>query len=102
MLQERPTIVLPQALHERFAGFYDDECIIMDLSGVDIVDTVFLAELARLRTYRLGRGLMQGRLVVDSQNVRNALSAVGFERNWPIFKTVDEAVASFDGPPLYA
>lgn len=110
MLQETPRILTvpdcfrasSEELHEQFLGLYDNTHIIIDVTGVDTLDPALLAELAQLRLHRREKGLLLGRLVVDSQNVRNALSAVGFERHWPIFRTRDEAIASFDGPDLYA
>ena len=110
MLQETPRILTvpvcfaasSEELHTQFLGVYDDAHIIIDLAGVDTIDPALLAELAQLRLHRRAKGLLLGRLVVTSPNVRNALSAVGFERHWPIFRTLDEAAASFDGPSLYA
>jgi len=110
MLQETPRILTvpvcfrtpAQELHAQFLRVYDEALIVVDLTGVDTLDPALLAELAQLRLHRRTKSLLLGRLVVASQNVRNALSAVGFERHWPIFRTVDEAAASFDGPNLYA
>lgn len=111
MLQEQPRIVafgrdqrVPTTaeLHERFLSLYDQSEIILDLRGIDLIGVTFLTELAHLRLYRRNHGLLLGRLVVDSQQARSALSAVGFDRNWPIFKTIEEAIASFDGPQLFA
>lgn len=111
MLQEQPRIFafgreerVPSTgdLHEQFLELYDHPQIILDLRAIDLLGVAFLAELAQLRLHRRTRGLLLGRLVVDSQRVRNALSAVGFERNWPIYRTIEEALASYDGPELYA
>ena len=110
MLQETPRILTvpdcfaasSEELHNRFLELYDDAYIIIDVTGVDTLDPALRAELAQLRLHRRTNGLLLGRLIVTSQNVRNALSAVGFERHWPIFRTVDEAAASFDGPDMYA
>ncbi|HKU66485.1 MAG TPA: hypothetical protein VJP85_01800 [Candidatus Baltobacteraceae bacterium] len=74
----------------------------IDLTGIDTIDPALFTQLAQLRRHRHSQGLLRGRLVVDSRNVRNALSAVGFERLWPIFSTLEEAIASFGGPPIYA
>lgn len=110
MLQETPRILTvpvcfaasSEELHKQFLDVYDDAHVIIDVTGVDTLDAALLAELAQLRLHRRANGLLLGRLVVATQNVRNALSAVGFERHWPIFRTIDEAIASFDGPELYA
>ena len=110
MSMAQPTVLVldsgstrsPRHLNERFLSVYDEPLIVLDLSGVDTVDPVFLAELAQLRVHRRDKGLLLGRLVIGSQNVRTALRAVGFERHWPIYATLEEALASFDGPPVYA
>lgn len=88
-------------LQAQFLLLYDDERIIVDLTGIDLLDVDFLAELAQLRVYRRAKRLLVGRLIVDSQPLRTALSAVGFERDWAIFRTLDEALLSFDAAPLY-
>ena len=109
MLPEQPRIVAfgpddraPSTadLHERFLTLYDLPQIILDLRAIDLLGVAFLAELAQLRWYRRTHGLPVGRLVVDSQYARNALSAVGFERNWPIYRTIEGATTSFNGPDL--
>lgn len=97
-----PFVTCRTKMRERFAQAYDDPLLIIDLSGVHLVDGAFLDELGKLRDHRRSRSLQLGRLVIDSPYVRNALSAIGFERNWPIFRTIEAAVTSFDGPPLYA
>ncbi len=83
------------SLHGQFLALYTSEFIVIDLSGIDMLHPDFLAELSQLWRQRERNGLLLGRLVIDSPNVRNALSAIGFERHWPIFSTCDEAVASF-------
>jgi anti-anti-sigma regulatory factor len=93
---EEPLSTSRAELHERFVKSYEDPRVIVDLHGVDLLDGAFLAELAQLRTHRDAHGLAEGRLVIDSPYVRTALTAVGLEHNWPVFRTLDEALASFD------
>lgn len=108
MLKDTPAILAfgndftdtPQRLRERFLEIYQTPMVVMDLSGVDTIDPAFLSELAQLHVHRRQLGLMLGRLVVDSHGVRNALRAVGFDRHWPIYATLEEALASFEGPEL--
>ena len=83
------------SLHGQFLALYTSEFIVIDLSGIDMLHPTFLAELSHLWLRRERNGLLLGRLVIDSPNVRNALSAIGFERHWPIFSTCEEALASF-------
>jgi hypothetical protein len=92
--------VSPEELHEQFISLYDHAFVIVDMSGADTLDPAFLVELAKLRLRRRNKGLPLGRLVVDSQHLRNALTAVGFERYWPIYRTREDAIRSFNGPPL--
>ena len=95
MLHETPRVLkVPESLALSSPDF-DKALLIVDLSGVDTLDPHFLAELARIRVRRRRKGLPLGRLVIDSQHVRNALMAVGFERYWPIYRTCEEAIRSF-------
>lgn len=96
-----PFVMSHTKLREHFGAAYDDPLLVIDLSGVHLVDGRFLDELARLRSHRQERGLQLVRLVIDSPYVRSALSAVAFDRNWPIFRTIGAALNSFEGPPLY-
>ena len=92
----------PDRLHRRFLAVYDAPQIVIDLSGVETLDPLFLRELAKLKTHRRERNLQLGRLVVDSQYVSKALRAVGFDRSCPIYPTLEEAIASFDEARTYA
>jgi hypothetical protein len=89
-------------LQERFRSIYDEPHIVIDLRGRKAVDVAFLSDLAQLRVHRNARGLMPGRLVVDTPKLRESLRAVGFDQHWAVFETLNAAVDSFDGPPVYA
>jgi anti-anti-sigma regulatory factor len=91
-----------QELHEQFLALYEHAFVIVDLSGLDTLDPAFFVELAQLRLRRRSKGLPLGRLVVDSQHLRTALTAVGFERYWLMYQTREGAIESFKTPPLYA
>jgi anti-anti-sigma regulatory factor len=93
---EDPLDIPRNELHERFRESYEDDRIIIDLHGIELVNGAVLAELAKLRTHRNERGLEAGCLVIDSPYVRTALSAVGLERNWSVYQTLDEALESFE------
>jgi len=103
VLRVREHLAMPAAcLHEQFLALYHCEFIVIDLSGVDILQPALMAELSQLRLRRKHNGLLLGRLVIDSPNLRNALSAIGFERQWPIFRTCREALASFGKARFFA
>jgi anti-anti-sigma regulatory factor len=95
-------VVLPDQLHDKLEALESAAQIILDLHGVETVDPHVLAELAKIRQHRRKRGLLLGRLVVGSPHLRSALTAVAFDRHWLIFKTLEEAIASFKSAPLYA
>jgi anti-anti-sigma regulatory factor len=104
MLHETPSILAvadsffasPNDVEAQLQALYDRRCVIIDLRGVDRLDPAFVAELGKLGMYRRAGGQALGRLIVDSRSIRNALSAVGFERNWPIYRTLEHALASFE------
>ena len=89
-------------MHTRFIEVYDCERIVIHMTAMDLPPPAILSELAQLRVYRDANKLLLGRLVIESPCIRKALRAVGFERQWPIFRTRDEALASFEGPRLFA
>jgi anti-anti-sigma regulatory factor len=96
MLHETPRILrVPESLAASSPEF-DRARLVVDLSGVDTLDAQFIAELALVHVHRRRKDLPLGRLVVDSQNLRNALIAVGFERYWQIYQTCEEAIRSFE------
>lgn len=92
----------PHEWHERFLALYDTPRIVVDLSNLTVLKEHFLAELALMRAHRRASRNLLGRLVVPSEAIRASLESVGFAKNWPIFETLEEALASFDGPEIYA
>jgi anti-anti-sigma regulatory factor len=97
LMYEEPLGAARGELHERFVRSYEDARVIVDLQGVDLIDGAFLVELAQFEAHRHTRGLQSIRLVIDSPYVRTALGAIGFERNYRVFTSMEDAVASFDG-----
>ncbi|HLI94818.1 MAG TPA: STAS domain-containing protein [Candidatus Baltobacteraceae bacterium] len=93
---EEPLGISRAELHERFVKSYEEPVLIIDLHGIDLLDSTFLSELVQLRTHRNEHGLESGRLVIDSPYVRTALNAVGLEYNWSVYESLDEALASVD------
>ena len=101
-LQNERNALRPHEWHERFRDLYDVPRIVVDTSGLTHLNEHFLAELALMRAHRHASRSLLGRLVVPSQAIRTSLAHVGFAKNWPLFETLEEALASFDGPEIYA
>jgi anti-anti-sigma regulatory factor len=95
-------VILPEEFQQKLDSLESAARIILDLHGVETIDPHVLKHLAKIRQRRRKRGLASGRMVVDSPHLRSALSAVGFDRHWPIFKSIEEAAASFEHPRRYA
>lgn len=101
-LQSDGIAARPHEWHERFLTLYDAPRIVVDMSAVTGLSEHVLAELALMRAHRRAAHYLLGRLVVSSEAILAPLESVGFAKNWPIFETLEEALASFDGPEIYA
>jgi anti-anti-sigma factor len=72
--------------------------VVIDLSAVTFMDATCLGKLAGMQRERLGKaGLLPAALVVAYPPLRRLFTLVGFEHVWPIFSTLDEALAG-DSP----
>jgi anti-anti-sigma factor len=72
--------------------------VIIDMSAVTFMDATCLGKLASMQRERLCKaGLRPAALVVAYPPLRRLFKLVGFEQAWPIFSTLDEALA--DGSP---
>ena len=88
------------AASEQFAQLLAPACdrpnVIIDMSRVEYIDSSCLGKLAALRKARKPSA-PQARLVVASPNVLRVLKIVGFDRLWPIFSSLDEALLDAGG-----
>jgi anti-anti-sigma factor len=67
--------------------------VILDLSAVRFMDSTCLGRLAHMEQERQRAGLASARLVIASENIRRLFKVVAFDRIWPIFNSVDEALS---------
>jgi anti-anti-sigma regulatory factor len=69
------------------------------MSAVTFMDATCLGKLANMQRERLGKtGFKPATVVVAYPAVRRLFKLVGFDKAWPIFGTLDEALAD-DSPP---
>ena len=67
--------------------------VIVDLSVVTYLDSTCLYKLAEMRDAREKHRYPAARLVVASENVMRLFLIVGFDKVWPLFETLDAALA---------
>lgn len=69
--------------------------VILNFARTRYIDAACLELLARLQRTRTKRGLASCRLVIPPGNLRKVFSIVGFDRVFPIFASMPEALASY-------
>lgn len=65
---------------------------LVDLSRVDFIDSTCLGKIAALQGKRMAGGLAPAALVVATPQVRRLFAIVQFDRLWPIFESLDDAL----------
>jgi len=80
------------ALAALLAPATDCADVVVDLSAVSYIDSTCLGKLVGMRVKRSAKGFEPARLVVTSPRVRRLFSIVHFDKIWPIFETLDEAL----------
>jgi anti-anti-sigma factor len=77
------------------AAATDRPRVFIDMSRVTFMDATCLGKLATIQGERFRKGgLRPATLVVAYPQVRRLLTLVGFDKAWPIFGTLDEALAN--------
>lgn len=78
---------------------YDCADVVLDLTETRYMDSTALAELAKMRKHRVNhRGFEPTHIVVPPGNIEKLLTIVGFDKAFPTFPTLAEALAAFDEP----
>ena len=67
--------------------------VILDLRTVTYADSTILAGLIVARNRRRGKGYPVPRLVIGSRQLRRLFAIAGLDDAFPIYETLDEAVA---------
>ena len=66
--------------------------VIVDMTEVRYLDSTCLSKLARMRTERQKRDYPPARLVVPAPQVRRLFEIVGFDKVWPLYDSLEEAL----------
>lgn len=78
---------------------YDHPQVVLDLTETRYMDSTALAELAKMRKHRVNhRGFEPTHIVVRPGNIEKLLTIVGFDKAFPLFPSLPEALAAFDDP----
>ena len=80
------------------AAAADRPRVFIDMSAVAFMDATCLGKLASMQGERFRKsGLRPATFIVAYPQVRRLFTLVGFDKVWPIFGTMDEALAA-DSP----
>jgi anti-anti-sigma regulatory factor len=80
------------------AAASDRPRVFIDMSAVTFMDATCLGKLASMQGERFRNGgLRPATLIIAYSNVRRLFTLVGFDKVWPIFGTLDEALSG-DSP----
>ncbi len=74
---------------------YERSNVILDMTHSTYADSTCLGRLIRMRTHRAEQGFDPARIVLPSPQLRKLFDLVGFDRMWPLYDTLDEALDSF-------
>jgi anti-anti-sigma factor len=80
-------------LEKHLAPAFSHPNVVIDMSAVTFIDSSCLRTLALMRQKRVTEGgFGPVRLVIEDSNIRRLFSVVGFDKLWPIFETLKEAL----------
>jgi anti-anti-sigma factor len=72
---------------------YDAPDVILDLSAITYLDSTCLGKLASMRDRRAKSAYLPARMVISAKNITRLFKLVAFDKVWPIFETLDAALA---------
>lgn len=88
-----------QKLQFLLAAGTDRPRVVIDMSAVTFMDATCLGKIAGMQADRFRNGgLSPASLIVAYPHVRRLLALVGFDKVWPVFRTLDEALSAADSP----
>ncbi len=80
------------------AAATDRPRVFIDMSAVTFIDATCLGKLASMQGERFRQGgLRPATLIIAYPHVRRLFTLVGFDKVWPIFGTLEEALSN-DSP----
>ncbi|HVA27510.1 MAG TPA: STAS domain-containing protein [Candidatus Baltobacteraceae bacterium] len=72
----------------------DQTDVIIDLSSATYIDSTCLSKLIAMRNGRSRGGFPAEKLVLPSANVRRVLTIVALDNMWPLFHSLQDALAT--------
>lgn len=81
-----------EALQSLLEPAHERTNVIIDLSAVKYLDSASIEKLSRVRRERERKGMRPAKLVIGSAQVRRLFEIMKFDRLWPIFFTLDDAL----------
>lgn len=81
-----------EALERLLEPAHERANVILDLSAVKYLDSASIEKLSRVRRDRARKGMRPAKLVIASAQVRRLFEILKFDRLWPIFATLDDAL----------
>jgi anti-anti-sigma factor len=73
---------------------HESKTSVIDLSGVRYMDSSCLTKIALMQKQRSARSLLPASFVIASPALRRLFSIVGYDRRWPVYDSVDDAIAA--------
>ena len=80
-------------LRERLEPAYAEREIVLDLTAAKYVTSTLICALVVMQKHRVAQSLPQAVLAVKSAFVRRLLTATGLDGLFPIYESLEEAVA---------
>lgn len=78
-------------LREKLEPVYLNPCLILDLTGVDYIDSTCLCEFMRMRSIRNDAGVRPACFVVDEQRFGRLFRFLRLDEVFPVVHSLDEA-----------
>ncbi|MGA8533214.1 MAG: STAS domain-containing protein [Candidatus Tumulicola sp.] len=92
LAQPEYDVALCENLAKELEPSYTARSVIIDMSGVNYIDSTCLGKLVRMHSEREKRGFGAARLVLPSQQIRRLFKLVRFEALWPLYDSLDDAL----------
>jgi anti-anti-sigma factor len=84
-------------LGELLATACEGPNVVIDMSRVEYFDSTCLGKLAVMQGKRTAKRLPPARMVICSTQVRRIFHIVQYDRLWPIFDSMESALADANG-----
>jgi|SRR5579863_1033951 len=87
-------LVFAPELERLLESSYSHPGVVIDMSKVRFIDSTCLGKFVKMRKERGARGLAVERIVIPNENIRRVFALVRFDRIWPLYLSLSEAMAA--------